>query len=51
VDVTTAVQGGAGMYTLAIMNNSSDGVTYWSREHSNPDRRPALHLELGPPGT
>jgi len=50
VDVTTAVQGGAGMYTLAITNNSSDGVTYWSREHSNPDRRPALHLELGPPG-
>ena len=50
VDVTTAVQSGAGMYTLAITNNSSDGVTYWSREHSNPDRRPALHLELGTPG-
>jgi hypothetical protein len=47
LDVTAALQRGPGLYTLAITNASSDGVTFASREDADPDRRPALYLTNG----
>ncbi len=49
VDVTSAFTQGPGVYTLAITNASSDGVTFGSREHLDPAFRPALHLTTGGP--
>jgi cysteine-rich repeat protein len=49
VDVTRAFRDGPRVYTLAIMNNSSDGVTFGSREDPTADRRPVLHIVEGPP--
>src|SRR5262249_34126962 len=46
VDVTAAFQRGAGLYTLAIQNNDTDGATYSSRTATTPTFRPRLHLEL-----
>ena len=49
LDVTAALQGGPGVYTLAIRNDMSDGVTFASREHPNLVRRPALTLTFSRP--
>jgi hypothetical protein len=49
VDVTAAFQRGAGIYTLAIRNASSDGVVYASRETGTASQRPQLRLEFGAP--
>jgi hypothetical protein len=46
LDVTSALQGGPGLYTLAIVNHNRDGATYRSREYSTAARRPRLILEL-----
>ena len=48
VDVTPAFQAGPGLYALAITTNSSNKVTYSSRESATP---PVLRVELAPPGT
>jgi hypothetical protein len=48
-DVTAAFRDGPGVYTLAIRNDVSDGVTYASREYSNQIRRPALTLTFSRP--
>jgi len=47
VDVTKAVQAGPTVYTLAIMNGSSDGATFGSREAATASMRPVLHLFTG----
>jgi len=47
VDVTGAMQAGAGLYTLAIKNGSTNRAKYSSRESQIPAQRPRLHLELG----
>jgi hypothetical protein len=44
VDVTAALQAGARRYTLAIMNRSTNGATFASRETSTLAQRPILHL-------
>jgi Calcineurin-like phosphoesterase/Iron/zinc purple acid phosphatase-like protein C len=44
VDVTAAVLGNPGFYTIAIMNGVSDGATYSSRNASK--RHPVLHLTI-----
>jgi hypothetical protein len=49
VDVTAAFQSGPGVYTVAIRNDVSDGVTYASREYTNQMRRPALTLTFSRP--
>jgi hypothetical protein len=46
VDVTAAFQAGAGIYTIAIANNVSDGATYSSRNASK--NHPVLHLTVTP---
>jgi hypothetical protein len=48
VDVTAALQGGPGLYTLAIRSASSDGATYDSRHATNLARRPRLRLTISP---
>jgi hypothetical protein len=49
VDVTAAFQDGPGVYTLAIRNDVSDGITFASREYINQIRRPALTLTFSRP--
>ena len=54
VDVTAALQGGPGLYTLAIAAGSTNKASYASRESAVATQRPHLHLELGavaPPTT
>jgi hypothetical protein len=46
VDVTAALQAGPQVYTLAIGNASTDGATYSSKDHPDPNQRPRLRLEL-----
>jgi hypothetical protein len=48
-DVASALQSGPGVYTLAIQSDSSDGVTYATRQHTDPARHPQLTLTLGQP--
>src|SRR5205823_799321 len=48
VDVTPAFQAGPGVYTVAITSNSSNKVSYASRESAAP---PVLRVELARPGT
>src|SRR5439155_13509119 len=48
VDVTSAFQGGPGLYCVAITNNSDDKAAYASRESASP---PFLRVELVDPGT
>jgi hypothetical protein len=50
VDVTAALQAGPRIYTLALRNGSSNGVTYSSRQHPTPSFRPRLTLVLAPTG-
>jgi hypothetical protein len=49
IDVTGAFQNGAGLYTVALKNDSTDGASYRTREHANAAQRPRLRLELGAP--
>lgn len=49
IDVTSALQSGPGVYTLAIRSSSTDGVTYSSRDNPTASQRPVLHLELATP--
>jgi hypothetical protein len=44
INVTAAFQDGPGLYTLAIMNESTDGTTFSSREHPSADQRPVLYI-------
>jgi len=44
IDVTAAFQAGADLYTLAIMNDVTDGATFSSREHPSVDQRPVLYI-------
>jgi hypothetical protein len=44
IDVTAAFQDGRGVYTLAIMNTSRDGMTFSSREHPSSGQRPVLYV-------
>ncbi len=48
VDVTAALQAGPQVYTLAIRNGSTDGATYSSKDHPDPNQRPSLRVELAP---
>jgi hypothetical protein len=54
IDVTAAFKDGPGIYTLAVMNGSSNGTTFSSREHPKTDQRPVLHVtrtDGGPPSS
>jgi hypothetical protein len=44
VNVTQALQGGPGVYTLAIMSGSSNGARFASREYPRASWRPALRI-------
>src|SRR2546428_8289679 len=50
-DVTAAMQAGAGLYTVAIKNGSTNRAKYSSRESQIPAQRPRLRLELDVPTT
>jgi len=44
LNVTRAVQSGAGLYTLAIMSSNSDGTAFASREEPTAKWRPVLRI-------
>ena len=46
-DLTAALQGGPGIYSLAIKSGSTNHAGYVSREGADPTQRPHLHLEIG----
>jgi hypothetical protein len=48
-DVTTAFQGGPGLYAIAIMNDANNRAMYASRENADGTLHPRLRLELGEP--
>jgi hypothetical protein len=46
VDVTSALRSGTSRYSFAIMNDTTNGAVYGSRNHADPALRPRLRLEL-----